>query len=92
MTRDDFQALAWADFLRFAIHSKEIRDAFARETGRRIFSAASPLEAMIDDVAGKDGDDVMAFTIWVTRTQWGWDEAPASFRKDAEEWEARQPR
>lgn len=74
MDREDFQALAWRDFLAFAIHEKDLREAFTRETGRRTL----------------EGDNMMAFTVWATRTMWGWDYAPASFRADAEKWENRE--
>lgn len=90
MTKEDFMAVAWADFLRYAVSEQEIRDAFCRDTGRYLSSASNPMDALIDKATGKQDDDIMAFAVWVTRTQWGWDEAPASFRDDAEKWEREQ--
>lgn len=86
MTREDFQAVAWSDFLRYAISDKDLLNAFTQDTGRQLSTATSRLDAMIDEATGKDADDMMAFVIWATETLWGWDESPASFRKDAEAW------
>lgn len=90
MTRDEFQAFAWRDFLLYAFEQPDLRAAFEQDTGRRFSTPSSPMEAMIDHACGVTTDEAMAFMVWATRTQWGWEEAPAAFREAAERWEHRQ--
>lgn len=90
--RNAILAQAWADFIMWAAKQAELRAAFKTDTGRSMNRRGSPLEEMIDAATGKDSDDAMAFAVWVTRTQWGWDDAPASFRADGEAWEREQKR
>ncbi|GEM_PF-2799311 len=91
MTKDDFMALAWRDFLMFAIESKELCAEFEKDTGMKFIAPATdPFGALIDQATGLAAEQenvAMAFAIWATRTQWGWDEAPEAFRKHAEELE-----
>lgn len=91
MTKEDIMAAAWSDFLRYAISDPDIVNAFSRDTGRKLFAARSAMDALIDKATGRENDDIMAFMVWATRTQWGWDEAPASFRIDADKWEREHP-
>ncbi|MFC5353572.1 hypothetical protein [Azospirillum himalayense] len=90
MDRDAFQALAWAGFISFASNNSDLIAAFEQETGRRFTCPPSgPIASAIDGDSGSADDNAMAFAVWASRTQWGWDETPEAFRKDAERWEAR---
>ena len=86
--RQHFMYTAWRDFINFAWDSKEpdLRAAFEAETGTSPLPPhpTSAIEKMIDAATGaRDAildAYVEAFVRWATDTQWGWDEAPASYR------------
>lgn len=81
MTRDEFLEIAWRDFCLWAASEPDCVAAFHAETGRSFMAKpANGLEAMIDQATGKIDDDARAFVDWVTDSQWGIDEAPASYR------------
>lgn len=95
MTRDEFQEIAWRDFIDFAIREPQMRKQFTDDTG---ISFPEPpknaLEAMIDKATGNDIDARMdaatkAFVRWATEAHWGLDVAPASYRAEIEAERAR---
>lgn len=84
--------VAWRDFVLFALQSDDLKAAYEADTGHRVPKApTSPLDMMVDRATGYTQDAVMAYAIWVTRTQWGWDEAPESLRCDADKWQKTHP-
>lgn len=87
LSEDDFQTLAWRDFILFAWDSPEMRAAFEKSTKLKLLNPpVSPLEAMIDKATGASEDVasvyVQSFIAWVTVWHWGLEEAPAAYREE----------
>ena len=81
MTRDEFQALAWRDFILFAAQEPIICAEFTDATGVQFLEPAhSPIEAAIDGVTGVHERIYHTFIEWATREYWGLDEAPQAYR------------
>ena len=81
MTEDDFNAIAWRDFVAFAWGEPGMREAFTAATGIAIMPAArTPIDAMIDVASGSQAKTMAAFIEWVTRAHWGIDHAPKAYR------------
>lgn len=86
MTRDELNEIAWRDFILFAWAQDDAHAAFRGATGRPQRSRTnSPLDALIDKAVGGSEDDRYAseFVDWVTKTQWGEDDAPERWRNRA---------
>jgi hypothetical protein len=66
MTRDEFNELAWVDFIEFATGNAEMRAAFTAETGVPCFSDAEWIGPFVD---------------WATVNHWGAAEAPVKWRE-----------
>lgn len=82
MTEDDFNAAAWASFVQFAWSQPDARAAFTEATGiATMKSDVDPLSALIDEATGRTNDVAEKFIEWVTRTQWGLEYAPKSYRE-----------
>ena len=81
MTEDDFNAIAWRDFVAFAWGEPGMREAFTAATSMALMPAArSPIEAMVDIATDAQAKALEAFIEWVTRTHWGIDHAPKAYR------------
>jgi hypothetical protein len=79
VTQDDFNALAWRDFVLWAWREPKLRAQFIKATGVEL--DVSPLDAAIDDATGAREERVSQFVEWVTREHWGLDQAPASYQQ-----------
>jgi hypothetical protein len=76
LTQDEFNQIAWRDFLIFAMNEGRMVDAFNRATGRHYQErGASTTDAQL-------ASDTEAFVLWVTENHWGMDYAPLSYQKD----------
>lgn len=76
MTADEFNVLAWREFLDWAISHPAVRAQFAGETG-----------ICLDQIEREPGGDgaaghpaVRAFVRWATEKHWGIEHAPAAYR------------
>ena len=83
--KDRFLAIAWYDFLSWAIGQDDILAQFETESGlRRSRAPRNVIEAMIDKATGydKEGEKYyIEFTRWATENLWGIDEAPQAYLK-----------
>jgi len=83
MTLDEFNTIAWRDFILFAYCEESLRKAFAEATGIRFLpSPKNALEAMIDQATNAGDETLRAFVRWVTETQWGIEYAPEAYRAE----------
>jgi len=70
MTEDEFNAIAWRDFILWAWNNPACRAQFERATGR------------IDTSA--NNDKLESFVEWITATHWGIEYAPRAYRERLE--------
>lgn len=74
LTQDEFNQIAWRDFVDWAAREQGMVDAFNAATGRhyrKLFF--SPNDAQLKE-------DTEAFVRWVTENHWGLDYAPKSYQ------------
>lgn len=81
MSLDEFNAIAWRDFLVWAWNEPEMRAEFTAKTGVEIQSVTAPINAAIDAATGARGSIAARFIEWATCEHWGVDHAPAAYRK-----------
>jgi hypothetical protein len=81
MTPDDFNTIAWRDFLTWAWSEPEMREQFTARTGIEIQSVTSPINAAIDAATDASESHAARFIEWATREHWGVEHAPAAYRK-----------
>jgi hypothetical protein len=81
MTRDDFNTIAWRDFLMWAWNEPEMRAKFAAKTGVELQLVTSPINAAIDAATGAHKSVAARFIEWATREYWGIEHAPAAYQK-----------
>lgn len=81
MTVDDFNTIAWRDFLLWAWNAPEMRAQFTAKTGLEIESVTAPINAAIDAATGAQGSVAKQFIEWATREHWGVEHAPAAYRQ-----------
>jgi hypothetical protein len=84
MTKDELNEIAWRDFVIFAYSQDGAHAAFRGATGRPQRSQTkSVIDAAIDRAVGGAEDEkyMTEFVDWVTKTQWGEDDAPEVWRK-----------
>jgi hypothetical protein len=84
MTPDEFNQLAWSDFITWAWNEPQMRTQFTAATGIEIERVTAPINAAIDAATGAAGarDSIAArFVEWATRDHWGVEHAPASYQK-----------
>lgn len=72
--------LAWASFIGWAFRQPEMREQFAADTGVAVNLPANAFEAAIDDATGHMDAVLEKFVEWATRTHYGLDYAPESYR------------
>ncbi len=80
MTQDEFNALAWRDFVLWSSKQPEALQAFQNETGLSM-SPSSGLEAAIDAATGARSAIAEEFVKWVTENFWGLEYAPRAYRE-----------
>ena len=80
MTLDDFNAIAWRDFVLFAWAEPNIRAQFTAATGLRVTPATSPIDVLVDDATGATASVLTKFVEWVTREHWGIEHAPLAYQ------------
>lgn len=66
---DPLMEATFASFVQWAWRDEKTREAFENETGMRI--ARSPIDAMIDEATGYQGEVMEAFARWVIVNVWG---------------------
>ena len=81
MTQDDFNTLAWRDFLLWAWNEPEMRALFAAKTGIEIQKVTSPINAAIDAATGANESIAAKFIEWATREHWGLEDAPVAYQQ-----------
>lgn len=81
MTSDEFNSIAWRDFITWAWNTPEMRAQFTAATGVEIHAVKSPIEAAIDTAVGSRDSLAEQFIEWATREHWGTDSAPAAYQK-----------
>ena len=77
-------AVAWADFVKFAAESPEYVALYNAETCSNFGQQLSPIEDAIDKATGFAEESAFAFARWVTENEWGMEFAPAKFREDCQ--------
>lgn len=76
MTHEEFNQIAWRDFLLLASNEQGMLDAFNAETGRHYRArGVSPSDAEL-------AADTEAFVRWVTVHHWGVECAPEKYRDE----------
>ena len=87
MDMEQFNEMAWRDFLLFAWGQEDAHAAFRGATGRPQRTSkrtgGTPLDALIcKAVGGQEDDAYMAeFIDWVTKNHWGANYAPKKWEK-----------
>jgi hypothetical protein len=84
MTQDEFNEIAWRDFVLFSWAQEGAHAAFRGATGRPQRSMTkSPLDLLIDKAVGAAEDDqyMAEFVDWVTKNHWGESYAPEKWKK-----------
>lgn len=81
MTKDDFNAIGWRDFVVFSFGEPLMRKAFTEHTGIEIPADIKLTDNAINPATGVDGSVLAKFIEWVTRTQWGIESAPKAYRE-----------
>jgi hypothetical protein len=81
MTLDDFNTIAWRDFLVWAWNEPEMRALFTAKTGIEIQAITAPIDAAIDAVTGASKSVAARFIEWATREHWGVEHAPLAYQK-----------
>lgn len=89
MTADDFNTIAWHDFLLWAWNEPEMRAQFTAKTGIEIQSVTSPINAAIDAATEATSSLAARFIKWATLEHWGIEHAPAAYQKALTAKEAR---
>lgn len=69
MTQDDFNTIAWRDFIDWAWNTPEMRAQFTAKTGVEIQAVTT-------------GRDLTKFIEWVTREHWGLEQAPVAYQAE----------
>lgn len=86
MPVEDFQAMAFASFVKWAAGEPGMVDAFNVATKRSFMVPQLPLEAAIDRASGyaerKTQEDAEAFLHWLAEEHWGLEHAPAKLREE----------
>jgi hypothetical protein len=84
MTQDEFNEIAWRDFILFSWSQEDAHAAFRGATCRpqRSKRGSSPLGLMIDKAVGGTEDDkyIEEFVAWVTKNHWGENYAPEKWK------------
>ena len=84
MTQDEFNEIAWRDFIVFSWSQNDAHAAFRGATGRpqRSRHGCSPIDAMIDKAVGGAEDEkyMEEFVRWVTKNHWGESYAPEKMK------------
>lgn len=81
MTLDDFNMIAWRDFLVWAWNEPEMRAQFTAKTGIAIQTVTAPIDAAIDAATGASKSVASRFIEWATRDHWGLEHAPVAYQK-----------
>ena len=81
MTPDDFNTIAWRDFLLWAWNEPDMRTQFTAKTGLEIRSVTAPIDAAIDAATGASKSLASQFIEWATREHWGVEHAPIAYQK-----------
>lgn len=81
MTQDEFNAIAWRDFIMWAWNDPKMRDEFTATTGLKIPGVTTPINAAIDAATGARKIPAAKFIEWATREHWGLEQAPAAYRE-----------
>jgi hypothetical protein len=81
MSLDDFNTIAWRDFILWAWNEPEMRAQFTAKTGLEIQSVTSPINAAIDAATGANTSVAARFIVWATREHWGVEHAPLAYQK-----------
>ena len=81
MTQDDFNTIAWRDFLMWAWNEPEMRALFTAKTGIEIQAVTAPINAAIDAATGASKSLAAQFIEWATREHWGIEHAPVAYQK-----------
>lgn len=80
MTQDDFNTIAWRDFLLWAWNEPEMRALFTAKTGVEIQTVTAPINAAIDAATGASKSLAAQFIEWATREHWGIEHAPVAYQ------------
>jgi hypothetical protein len=81
LTIDDFNEIAWRDFVMWAWSEPQMRKQFTKATGLKIEASTTPIEAAIDAVTGARKSVMTQFVEWATREHWGLEHAPVAYRE-----------
>jgi hypothetical protein len=81
MSLDDFNMIAWRDFLVWAWNEPEMRAQFTAKTGVEIRAVTAPIDAAIDAATGASRSVASRFIEWATREHWGVEHAPLAYQK-----------
>jgi hypothetical protein len=81
VTNDDFNAIAWRDFLVWAWNEPAMREEFTAATGIEIQAITAPIDAAIDAATGANKSVASRFIEWATREHWGVEHAPVAYQK-----------
>ena len=90
MTEDDFNAIAWSDFIIWAWNKSELREQFTKKTGLSFQPPRTSIDVILDAATGYKKDVAFQFIEWATREHWGIESAPAAYQKALADKGARQ--
>lgn len=79
MALEEFNNIAWRDFIIWAWQDDEVRAHFEHDTGTK-FPGETPIDALIDDATDYSGTIAHRFVFWATKELWGIEEAPEKVR------------
>lgn len=82
MTQDEFNTLAWRDFIVYALTEPDLIAAFTAATGLTLPNpVTSPIEKLVDQATRATERTLAAFVDWITENHWGVEYAPTAWRK-----------
>lgn len=80
MTQDEFNTIAWRDFVMWAWTEPKMREQFTATTGLKIPAVTTPIDAAIDAATGASKSLASQFIEWATREHWGLEHAPKAYQ------------
>lgn len=80
MTQDDFNAIAWRDFILWAWNEPDMRAQFTKTTGLAFQPPRTSIDVIVDAATGSAKNVAFQFVEWATREHWGLESAPVAYQ------------
>jgi len=81
VTQDEFNQIAWYDFMTWAFSDAATRAAFTAATGVLLGAPRTASEQVIDSATGHSTATLERFIEWATETIWGLEFAPKTYQE-----------